>query len=42
MLPSQICPQWAPASDRPNMATGDVIISWTASRFPWAKLNMGV
>ena len=23
MLPSQIWPQWAPASDRPNMATGD-------------------
>ncbi len=42
MLPSQICPQWAPASDSPNMATGEVIISWTASRLPWAKLNSGV
>ena len=42
MLPSQIWPQWAPASDRPNMATGEVIMSRTSSRLPWAKLNSGV
>ena len=42
MLPSQICPQWAPASERPNMATGDVIISRMAPRSRWAKLKSGV
>jgi hypothetical protein len=41
MLASQIEPQCAPASDRPNMAAGEVIISRPALRLRWAKLKNG-
>ena len=41
MLASQIAPQWAPASERPNSESGEVIISWMSSKLPWAKLNSG-
>ena len=35
-LPSQIAPQWAPASLRPITEFGDSSISRTSSRLPWA------
>ena len=35
-VPSQMELQWAPASDNPNIAFGDVSISRTSSRLPLA------
>ena len=40
-LASQMAPQWAPASERPNRAQSARIISLTADRFRSTKLATG-
>ena len=42
MLASQIAPQCAPASERPNSENGVEIISKMSSKLPWAKLKSGM